>query len=213
MRNPAPVTAVIATAVVAFTAAACDDSGVPAAAPTGTATTPAAATTPGDHVRSGIPSGAVTFRVDSPDVRDGQSFPADEFAGSFGCTGAGHVPRLQWSGAPATTRSFAVTMFDPDAPTGSGFWHWLAWDIPAAAGSAPDSVATAAVSGTNDAGSVGYQGPCPPAGDPAHRYRISVLALDVPTLGLPAATPPALAAFSMYGHIVGAGRLTVTAAR
>ncbi|WP_019928672.1 YbhB/YbcL family Raf kinase inhibitor-like protein [Nocardia sp. BMG111209] len=208
MRHPAPVTVVIASAAMAFTAAACGTGGTPAATSTGTAAAPT-----GEYVRSAIPSGAATFRIDSPDVRDGQSFPADEYAGSFGCTGAGHAPRLQWSGAPASTRSFAVTMFDPDAPTGGGFRHWLAWDIPGTAGSSPDSVATAAVSGTNDAGATGYQGPCPPAGDPAHKYRITVLALDVPTLGLPATTPPALAAFSMYGHIVGAAHLTVTAQR
>ncbi|MCX4097565.1 YbhB/YbcL family Raf kinase inhibitor-like protein [Nocardia sp. alder85J] len=209
MRPLVRITAIIATPLVAF-AAACGSGSHPAATP---ATASPSPSPDANQIRSGIPTGVATFHVTSPDVRDGQSFPADELANSFGCTGGGHAPRLQWTAAPTGTRSFAVTMFDPDAPTGNGFWHWLAWDIPATAGAAPDAVATAAVAGTGDAGTTGYQGPCPPTGDPAHHYRITVLALDVPTLGLPAATPPALATFSMYSHIIGYARMVVTAQR
>ncbi|RMI33040.1 YbhB/YbcL family Raf kinase inhibitor-like protein [Nocardia stercoris] len=171
------------------------------------------ATTPGTAVRSEVPPGTPTFAVASPDLADGQAFPAAGYANVFGCSGANHAPTVTWSGAPATAKSFALTMFDPDAPTGSGFWHWMIWDIPATATSATDPVPAGAVAGTNNAGTTGYVGPCPPTGDPAHHYKISVLALDVPTLGLPAATPPAAATFAMHNHVVGEGHLTATAQR
>jgi Raf kinase inhibitor-like YbhB/YbcL family protein len=101
-------------------------------------------------------------------------------------------------------------MFDPDAPTGSGFWHWVTWDIPATGRTLPSETA---VDGTNDAGAAGYLGPCPPEGDRAHRYQVTVLALDTASLGLPASTPPAYASFALGGHILGYARITATAKR
>jgi len=76
-------------------------------------------------VRSGIPEDAPRFHLSSPDLRQNGRFPQSEIANVLGCNGGNQAPRLRWSGAPTSTRSFAVTMFDPDAPTGSGFWHWL----------------------------------------------------------------------------------------
>jgi Raf kinase inhibitor-like YbhB/YbcL family protein len=163
------------------------------------------------QVRQGIPAAAGHFRVTAPDVHG--RFPASDLANGFGCTGSNAQPSLTWSGAPAGTRSFAVTMFDPDAPTGSGFWHWLEWDLPAASRSLGTTVPAGAVSGTNDAGVTGYLGPCPPVGDITHRYQITVLALDVPSLGLPAGTPPAVTRFTMGDHILATGRVTLTAKR
>ncbi|QLY31350.1 YbhB/YbcL family Raf kinase inhibitor-like protein [Nocardia huaxiensis] len=163
------------------------------------------------EVRAVIPANAATFTVTTPDAQSGTAFPADSYAGAFGCTAANRAPHLTWSGAPATAKSFAVTMFDPDAPTGSGFWHWMNWDIPSTA--TDFTTGAASVSGTNDAGITGYLGPCPPTGDRPHNYRITVLALDVPTLGLPATTSPAVASFTMGSHIVGAAHLTLTAQR
>jgi Raf kinase inhibitor-like YbhB/YbcL family protein len=130
--------------------------------------------------------------------------------GASGCHGGNQAPRLRWSGAPAATQSFAVTMFDPDAPTGSGFWHWLTWDIPAGVTSLDGALPAGVVSGTNDAGLTGYLGPCPPPGDRTHRYRLTVFALDVPSLGLPATTRGAVVAFSMRLHILAFGRLVAT---
>ncbi|WP_330183877.1 YbhB/YbcL family Raf kinase inhibitor-like protein [Nocardia sp. NBC_01503] len=156
------------------------------------------------------PASAARFTVTTPDLTD-STFPADNFAGSFGCTAANHAPRVHRSGAPVAAKSFADTMFDPDAPTGSGFWHWMNWDIPSTATEFTDG--TLAISGTNDAGARGYQGPCPPTGDKPHNYRITVLALDTPQLGLPASTPPAVAPFSMSGHVIGIGQVTATARR
>lgn len=166
------------------------------------------------QIRKGIPKGAARFAVSSPDVRDGGSFPADVWANAFGCTGGNQGIRLSWHGAPAGTRSYAVTMFDPDAPTGAGFWHWVNWDIPAADTSlAADAAPAGMVAGTNDAGARGYLGPCPPAGDSAHHYQITVYALDVPSLGLPADTPATVTTFTMSNHILGYARITATARR
>jgi Raf kinase inhibitor-like YbhB/YbcL family protein len=160
-------------------------------------------------VRSGIPEGAARFNLTSPDLQKNQPFPQSEIGTA--CHGGNQAPRLRWSGAPAATQSFAVTMFDPDAPTGSGFWHWLNWDIPAGVTSLDGALPTGAVSGTNDGSATGYRGPCPPAGDRTHRYKLSVFALDVPSLGLPATTRGAALGFSMRLHILAFGRLVATA--
>ncbi|WP_405133841.1 YbhB/YbcL family Raf kinase inhibitor-like protein [Nocardia sp. NBC_01388] len=177
------------------------------------ATTAAAPAHPADYVqvRSAVPAAAAQFTVTSPDGPSGGTFPADGFAAAFGCTAANHAPRLHWSGAPATAKSFAVTMFDPDAPSGAGFWHWMEWDIPATATDFTEG--SPAVAGANDAGATGYVGPCPPSGDKAHNYQITVLALDTPSLGLPATTSPTVTSFSMNSHIIAYGRLTLTAQR
>ncbi|MER6810872.1 YbhB/YbcL family Raf kinase inhibitor-like protein [Spirillospora sp. NPDC000708] len=159
-------------------------------------------------VRDGIPKQAGRFRVTSPDLARG-TFPAASYADSFGCTGGNVPPRLSWSGAPAGTRSFAVTMFDRDAPTGSGFWHWSVRGLPATATSVP----AGAVAGVNDAGTASYLGPCPSVGDRPHRYEITVLALDVADAGVPAAASPALASFTMGSHVIATARVTATAAR
>ena len=165
-------------------------------------------------VRSGIPAGASHFEVMSPDLQNEHAFSNSEIANIFGCNGGNQAPRLHWSGAPAATKSYAVTMFDPDAPTGSGFWHWLTWDIPAgdtslnAAAPPPGAVA-----GTNDAGLTGYLGPCPPAGDRTHRYQLTVYALDVPSLKLLPGVRAAVVGFTMRTDILGFARLIGTFSR
>jgi Raf kinase inhibitor-like YbhB/YbcL family protein len=161
-------------------------------------------------VRSGIAEGTPHFVLTSPDLRDNRPFPQSEVANIFGCTGGNQAPRLRWSGAPAGTRSFAVTMFDRDAPTGAGFWHWLTWDIPAGVTSLSGALPAGAVAGTNDAGLVGFMGPCPPPGDRTHHYLLSVFALDVPSLGLPSSTRGTVLAFTMRLHILAFGRLVPT---
>jgi len=186
----------------------------------GTATVAAAHARPGGdgtygykEIRKGVPDSAVRFRLRSPDVRDGGTFPATGWADAFGCSGGNHQPALSWSGAPTGTRSYAVTMYDPDAPTGSGFWHWLEWDIPAGATALGATPPTGAIPGVDDAGLSGYLGPCPPAGDVAHRYQITVYALDTASLGLSASTPAAVTAFTMSGHVIGYARITAIARR
>ncbi|WNM34775.1 YbhB/YbcL family Raf kinase inhibitor-like protein [Streptomyces sp. Li-HN-5-11] len=163
------------------------------------------------EVRSGIPAVAHTFSVTSPDIRNGGRIPASAWADSFGCTGGNQQIRLNWTGAPQNARSFAVSMQDTDATTGSGFWHWMTWDIPASQKNLDRTLPSGAVSGTNDGGTRGYLGPCPPTGDIAHHYKITVYALDVPSLHLAASSTPAVAAFTMSSHVVGYGRLAATA--
>ncbi|HET9172684.1 MAG TPA: YbhB/YbcL family Raf kinase inhibitor-like protein [Actinospica sp.] len=164
-------------------------------------------------VRSGIPDSAARFSVTSPEIHDGGTFPASAFADAFGCSGGNEQFTLDWSGAPSAAKSYAVTMFDPDAPTGSGFWHWLVWDIPATSRQLTGVLPSGAVAGTDSAGIAGYLGPCPPAGDITHHYRITVYALDVAGLGLASSTPAQVATFTMSGHIIGFAQMTVNAKR
>jgi len=160
-------------------------------------------------IRSGLPSGLPKLNVTSTDLRAHRPIP-QQF---WGCTDAGISPELSWSGAPASTKSYAVMMFDPDAPTGSGFWHWVAWDIPASTTSLATgaSLPAGAVSGQNDGGTLGYTGPCPPPGDRIHHYQITVIALNVPSLGLDATTPSAVVGFVTGQDAVAAGHLVATA--
>lgn len=160
-------------------------------------------------VREGLPDGIGHFSLTSTDIRSGRPIP-QQF---WGCTGTGASPQLSWSGAPAGTKSFAVTLFDPDAPTGSGFWHWVAWDIPAGTTSLPTGAVLppGAVNGTNDGGGTGYTGPCPPVGDVTHHYTFTVIALDVASLQLPADIHAAVVGFVTGQHAIASASLTATA--
>jgi Raf kinase inhibitor-like YbhB/YbcL family protein len=115
----------------------------------------------------------------------------------FGCTGHNWSPALQWQGAPADTQSFAITVFDPDAPTGSGWWHWTVANLPPTTtglpmqGPLPDT----AVQGRNDYGQAAFGGACPPQGDKPHRYEITVWALKVPNLPVTADSSGALVGY------------------
>ena len=161
------------------------------------------------NVRDGLPSGISHFSLTSADLKQGKPIPMQ----FWGCTGTGISPELTWSGAPAGAQSYALTLFDPDAPTGSGFWHWQAWDIPASTTSLPENATLpgGAVNGRNDGGGFGYTGPCPPQGDLTHHYRITVIALNVPSLQLPADTPDAVVGFVIGAHAIGSASLTATA--
>jgi hypothetical protein len=149
-----------------------------------------------------------SFTVTSTDIADGQPLSLAQVSGVFGAGGEDVSPQLSWSGFPAQTKSFVVTCFDPDAPTGSGFWHWAVADIPAevtelpsGAGS-PDSadLPAAAITLRGDAGVAGYIGAAPPAGHGPHRYVFAVHAVDVATLGVGADATPALLGFNLFGH-------------
>jgi Raf kinase inhibitor-like YbhB/YbcL family protein len=160
---------------------------------------------------------AAGFSVASPDFKAGGTLdPRFEFNG-FGCNGDNKSPALKWTGAPAGTKSFAVTVYDPDAPTGSGWWHWMVIDIPATVTELkPDA---GAVGGANlpagarhvriDYGVAGFGGTCPPAGDKPHRYVFTVHALKVDKLEIPADATAALAGFMINANSL--GKATVTA--
>jgi Raf kinase inhibitor-like YbhB/YbcL family protein len=156
------------------------------------------------------------FTVTSPEFKDqGPLQRVHEFDGYDG-TGQNRSPALQWQGAPEGTRSFALTLYDPDAPTGSGFWHWVLFDIDPsvtqlAAGLGSTDATDLGASGTqvaNDYGAAGYGGPCPPKGLPPHRYIFTVHALGVPKLELPAKVPNAVVRFIIHQNTLGTATLT-----
>ncbi|MFZ5426982.1 MAG: YbhB/YbcL family Raf kinase inhibitor-like protein [Thermodesulfobacteriota bacterium] len=164
---------------------------------------------------------AAGFTLESPSISDGGSLPSEQILNGFGCSGPNISPALQWSGAPAGTRSFAVTVYDPDAPTGSGWWHWVVFDIPAAAASLPAGAGDAKGSGLprgsvqsrTDFGKPGFGGACPPAGDKPHRYVITVYALDVERLGPGPDASGAMVGFNLNAHALAKATLTATYGR
>ncbi|MET0067703.1 MAG: YbhB/YbcL family Raf kinase inhibitor-like protein [Candidatus Thiodiazotropha sp.] len=151
------------------------------------------------------------FELTSQDIQAGKMMPmAQEYMG-FGCEGGNLSPQLAWREAPPGTRSFAVTVYDPDAPTGSGWWHWLAYDIPAdareLARNAGDTDTDIAPAGMlqhrNDYGATGFGGACPPVGDKAHRYQFKVYALDVESLEVDPQSSAALVGYMIHAHQIG----------
>ncbi len=154
-----------------------------------------------------------SFTVESNDVADGQQMPEAQVYSGFGMSGQNISPHLRWSGFPAETRSFAITCYDPDAPTGSGFWHLFLADLPATV----TELATGAISGDlsglpagafcvrNDYGSADFGGAAPPAGDPPHRYIFAVHAVDSEQLGITPDVSPAVAGFNLTFHTLARG--------
>ena len=151
-----------------------------------------------------------TFEVSSDDVADGATLAQAQVANFMGYSGENLSPQLSWRGFPPTTKSFAITVHDPDAPTGSGFWHWVVVNIPVdvtdlAAGAGSDGsteLPDGVVQLRNDAGTIGYVGAAPPAGDPAHRYVHTVHAVDVERLDVGADAAPAIAGFNLRFHAI-----------
>lgn len=161
---------------------------------------------------------ASDFRLASPDVAEGKALAHDQILNGFGCLGADKSPELHWENAPEGTKSFAVTVYDPDAPTGSGWWHWVVFNIPAQAtglsANAGDEKGTAlpkgCVQSRTDFGKPGFGGACPPAGDKAHRYVFTVHALNVDRLDLGQDAPAAMVGFNLNAHSLGKASITAT---
>lgn len=157
-----------------------------------------------------------SFKVSSPDVGPSKATANEYIFNGFGCTGGNLSPALRWSGAPKGTQGFAVSVYDPDAPTGSGWWHWYVINLPASttalergAGKADGSGLPAGAQQINtDFGAPGYGGPCPPAGDKPHRYIVTVYALKVPKLDVPPNATAALAGFFVNANAIGKATLT-----
>lgn len=160
-------------------------------------------------------SGPATFSLTSNDL-GGQATITEEFNG-FGCTGENQSPQLAWSNAPEGTQSFAVTMYDPDAPTGSGWWHWVVFDIAADvdqlvsnAGNIDLELAPeGAIQSITNYGQKGYGGPCPPEGHGAHQYIITVYALKTASLGLDANTNPAIVGYNLWNNTIAKASMVV----
>ena len=145
------------------------------------------------------------FTLKSSDI-GGQLSKMQVFDG-FGCNGKNVSPQLSWSGAPKGTKSFAVTVFDPDAPTGSGWWHWIVVNIPAdihelKAGVSGKAMPKGALEVKNDYGTIGFGGACPPKGDKPHRYIFTVHALDVEKLPVKEDTNAPIVGFQINAHTI-----------
>lgn len=160
---------------------------------------------------------AHAFELTSADVANGGTLKAEQISNILGCKGGNISPSLSWKDAPEGTKSFAVSMFDLDAPTGSGFWHWVAFDIPGATSALPAGASTTdgkklpvgTIQARNDASIVGFLGACPPPGAP-HHYVITVKALKVDKLGLDGNATPALVGFMSNANKLGEATLTAT---
>jgi Raf kinase inhibitor-like YbhB/YbcL family protein len=156
-----------------------------------------------------------SFTLTSTDFSAGELLPQASRSGIAGAGGDDRSPQLSWSGAPADTKSYAVTVFDPDAPTGSGWWHWAVYNIPASttelatnagdpdAGLMPDGAITL----PNEIRLERYLGAAPPAGHGEHRYFFTVSALDTDRLEVPAGSTPAYLGFVLRDHIIGRAQL------
>ncbi|HTN53017.1 MAG TPA: YbhB/YbcL family Raf kinase inhibitor-like protein [Anaeromyxobacter sp.] len=154
------------------------------------------------------------FTLKSSDVKPGGTLTEKQVFNGFGCQGGNVSPQLAWSNPPAGTKSFVVTVYDPDAPTGSGWWHWVVFDIPADVHELPagagggTGLPAGAVQGRTDFGAPGFGGACPPPGDKPHRYVFTVYALKVEKLDAPADTSAAMIGFMTHASQRGKASFT-----
>ncbi|MCB4208934.1 YbhB/YbcL family Raf kinase inhibitor-like protein [Arthrobacter sp. UM1] len=153
-----------------------------------------------------------SFTLTSESFQDGQELKSPQVSGIMGLDGQDRSPQLSWDDVPEGTKSFAVTVLDPDAPTASGFWHWAACNLPADLRSLEEGaeLPSSATVLKNDGGTRGYIGAAPPAGHGPHNYFVVVHALDVEKLDVPEDASPAFMAFNMFGHTLGRARLIGT---
>jgi len=159
------------------------------------------------------PANAAQFKLESSDIRSGSSIHEKYVFDKFGCTGQNMSPSLSWTGAPTGTKSFVLTVYDPDAPTGSGFWHWVMFNIPPNVTSLPQGAGApgkepqGAMQIENDYGTVGYGGPCPPPGKP-HRYQFTIYALKTDKLDLKSNVHAAVVGFMTHMNLLGQATFT-----
>jgi len=159
---------------------------------------------------------AADFTLTSPSIKPESTLTAEHVFNGFGCSGKNQSPELRWSGAPEGTKSFAITVYDPDAPTGSGWWHWLAYNIPATTSQLDAGAGTAdgkklpagTVQGRTDFGAPGFGGACPPVGDKPHRYIFTVYALKTEKIELPLDVTAANIGFMINANQIGKSSFT-----
>jgi Raf kinase inhibitor-like YbhB/YbcL family protein len=160
------------------------------------------------------PAGAAQFTLSSPDIKPGSTIGQKHILNTFGCTGQNVSPALSWSGTPGGTKSFVLTVYDPDAPTGSGWWHWVVFNIPPSVTNLPEGAGEpgkepqGAVQSVTDFGKPGYGGPCPPQGNKPHRYIFTIYALKSEKLDLPPTASPALVGFMTHAATLGKASFT-----
>lgn len=167
-----------------------------------------------------VAANAADFTLTSTDIADGNALTSKQVFNGFGCEGSNLSPQLSWQGAPEGTQSFAVTVFDPDAPTDSGWWHWTVVNIPASttslpagAGSHGGKLPKGATQGRTDFGQAGFGGACPPPGDKPHRYQVTVWALKVPALPIDKNASGAMVSAMLKGTMLAKAQITATYGR
>lgn len=181
---------------------------------TGTLALALAAVTVGATSTTAVGAGA--FTLTSAAFKNNAAMPDKHAFNQMGCTGENMSPPLAWANPPAGTKGFALLVHDPDAPTGSGWWHWVVYDIPADATSLPEGAGkeggTALPKGTKlgktDFGTAAYGGPCPPPGSGKHHYNFTLYALKVDKLEVPDGASAAMIAFMANANAVGKAKLT-----
>lgn len=158
---------------------------------------------------------AANFTLKSSSLDPKRPLPMKHVFNGFGCTGENVSPALEWSGAPKDTKSFAITVYDPDAPTGSGWWHWTVVNIPATVtkleegASGMKKLPEGAVEGRTDFGKPGWGGACPPTGDKPHRYIFTVHALKTDKLQVDNEASGAMVGFNVNANSIGKASFTV----
>jgi Raf kinase inhibitor-like YbhB/YbcL family protein len=162
-------------------------------------------------------SGAANaLTLTSPDIKPDAKIADEQVFNGFGCTGANVSPELNWSDAPKGTKSFALSVYDPDAPTGSGFWHWVVFNIPpditslakGAGDPKRDAAPKGVVQSRTDFGILGYGGPCPPKGDKPHHYQFTIFAVDIDKLDADENATAASIGFNLHFHTLAKATLT-----
>ncbi|MBT9312671.1 YbhB/YbcL family Raf kinase inhibitor-like protein [Leptothoe kymatousa] len=159
------------------------------------------------------PAAAQGFNLTSTTVSEGETLTNTHVFAGFGCEGENQSPQLSWTGAPADTKSFAINVYDPDAPTGSGWWHWNVVNLPASTNSIGQNASlnnglpSAAIEIRNDYGTIGFGGACPPPGE-VHRYTFTVYALGTAQLDLPENPSNALVGFMIRANMLDSASLT-----
>ncbi|PDT86335.1 YbhB/YbcL family Raf kinase inhibitor-like protein [Sinorhizobium sp. BJ1] len=156
------------------------------------------------------------MKLASSDLAAGKSMADMQVFNGFGCSGKNVSPELKWSGTPSGTKSFAIMAYDPDAPTGSGWWHWTVFNLPADAteiatgASGEGKLPSGAIEGRTDFGSSGYGGACPPEGHGPHRYQFTVYALSLDKLPLDKDAPAAMVGFFVRANALDQATIEVT---
>ena len=156
------------------------------------------------------------FKLSSKAVGPGSHLTEEQVYNGFGCTGKNVSPDLKWTPGPKGTKSYAVMVYDPDAPTGSGWWHWIVYNIPGDVTELPDGTGDAsgkflpegAVHGRSDFGTFDFGGACPPEGDKDHRYIFTVFALKTQKIDVPADASAALIGFMVNANTITKARFT-----
>lgn len=164
---------------------------------------------------------AQSLELVSSDIRHQKPLNHTHVFSGFGCEGKNQSPQLSWFGAPENTKSFAITAYDPDAPTGSGWWHWLVFDLPVnvsslkrdAGNPANPKLPMHARQGKSDYGQIGFGGACPPKGRSPHHYEFTVYALDVDKLEVPEDASAAYIGYMIQHHLIDQAQLVATFGR